>query len=201
MAPGVGLGQRRYDTGQCSSFCCHCMNQRSFWPAQRMGEDTAQPLIFSLPLHNNEKINDKREVSVYQDVLYHNKSKVPENLLPCQRNYSQRQKVLLIIKHAVNFWFSFPLASKTVSTLGIVLNSLYCKVTQSFDYWFRCCGEKKIDTNFSLWLVSVSLVFLRSHTGSVKGQAAQAAGVMQLFLPALPLLFLLLHASCSPLPL
>lgn len=57
------------------------------------------------------------KVSVYQDVLYHNKNKVTENFLPCQANYSQRQKSLLVIKHAVNFCFSLPLAGKTVSTL------------------------------------------------------------------------------------
>lgn len=65
------------------------------------------------------------KVSVYQDVLYPTKNKVPENLLPGQANYSQRQKSLLVIKRAANFCFSLPLEGKPVSILGILLNSLY----------------------------------------------------------------------------
>lgn len=65
MAPGVGLGPRTYDTGQCSSLLpnlCSChVNLISFWPTQGPGEDTAQPLIFTLPLHSNEKVNDQRK--------------------------------------------------------------------------------------------------------------------------------------------
>lgn len=77
------------------------------------------------------------KVLVCQGVLYH-ENKIPENLMPCQANYRQRQKSLLVVKHAVNLCFSLPLASKTVPTLGIVYISLYCQLTQNSNYWFRC---------------------------------------------------------------
>lgn len=57
------------------------------------------------------------------------------------------------------------------------------------------------DMNFSPFLASISLVFPTCHAQSVGRQAAQATGGRRLFLPAAPPLFLLLHASCSPLPL
>lgn len=65
MALEVGPRLRTYDLVQSSSllpnFYSLRLNPRSFWPSQGLGEDTAEPLIFSLPVRSNEKINDQRE--------------------------------------------------------------------------------------------------------------------------------------------
>lgn len=65
MALEVGPRLGTYDLVQNSSllpnFYSLRLNPRSFWPSQDLGEDTAEPLIFSLPVHSNEKINDQRE--------------------------------------------------------------------------------------------------------------------------------------------
>lgn len=123
LAPAVGRGPRTYDKGQCSSLwpnvCSHHVNLRSFWPTLGLGEDTAQPWIFSLPLHSNEKINDhKKSISLSGCSVPQEQNSWDSRAML----QTKRQKSLLVIKHAVNLCFYLPLTSKTVPALGILHN-------------------------------------------------------------------------------
>lgn len=141
MAPAVGLGPRTSDKGQSSSLqpnvCSHHGNLRSFCPTLGLGEDTAQPWIFSLPLHSKDKINDHRRIISLSGCSVPWEQNSWESHAMPGKLQAKRQKSLLVIKHAVNLCFSLPLASKTVPTLGILHNALDCQLTQNFNYWFR----------------------------------------------------------------
>lgn len=137
MAPAVG--PRTYDKGQCSSFGQMSAPITWIWDLFVLPwawERIQLSLEYSPCLYIvMTKLMTTREVLVYQRVLCH-ENKIPENLMPCEANYSKKTEEA-VIKHAVNLCFSLPLASKKVPALGILHNSLYCELTQNSNYWFR----------------------------------------------------------------
>lgn len=180
-APGVQLRPRLCDMGQRSSLlhnlCSWHVSLRSFWPTQGLGEDTAQALIFSLLLQSNEKINDQRK-NISLSGYFVPQQEQSSWKSPPMPGELQSKKILLVIVHAVNFWFSLLLAGKPVSTLGILLQSLYCQLSQGSNYWFRCRvgGKKNKKTGrHELPPKFLAQTFLMCHAQSAGGQAAQAA--------------------------